>query len=840
MKRQINSWTLAFRGFDPLQQGARESLFTLGNGYFAVRGAPADATADGTHYPGTYLAGGYNRLVSHVADQQIENEDLVNCPNALQLMVRLGDAPWLQLNDLEALEHCEELNMKEGVLHRWLRLRDEQGRVLRWQEERMVSMSRPHCAALNIELKLENWSGPVSVRSGIDGSVLNEGVARYSSLANRHLETLAKSQCDRETILLRSRMKQSRRELAIAARTRVRFGDAPAETEESVEETQNTISLLFRSTVSAGETVRIEKVVALHSSKDAAISEPAEASIGELCECGDFAELKKEHQLAWEHLWRLFGIKIDTLAGGDTELKLRLHIFQLLQTVSPHSVDLDVGVPARGWHGEAYRGHIFWDELFIFPFVNLRMPVITRQLLLYRHRRLPAARRAARSAGYKGAMFPWQSGSSGREESQRLHLNPMSGRWIADTSYLQRHVNAAIIYNVWQYLQVTEDHEFLAVYGAELMLEITRFWASMARYDDSRRRFHIEGVMGPDEFHTRGPASPEAAGVKNNAYTNIMVAWGVARTLDAWDMLPEAEQSRLRNKLNITEEEIEHWDNIGRKLTVPFHKGEIISQFEGYEGLEELDWEHYSKKYGDVRRLDRILEAEGDDANRYKVAKQADVLMLFYLFSTEELKEIFDRLGYNFSPEMIGRNIEYYHRRTSHGSTLSWVTHAWILSRWDRKGSWKFFKQALNSDFTDLQGGTTAEGIHLGAMAGSVDLVQRCYTGIEVRANMLSFNPLLPEELECLRTCFHYRGHDLDIVVTQRELSVSSRCCTAAPITIAYRGHVRGISPGQTYRFLLVSQPEKEPLAFNSTPSDSAARYSNTLQCDGPKTGEVG
>ena len=125
MKRQINSWTLAFRGFDPLQQGARESLFTLGNGYFTIRGAPADATADGTHYPGTYLAGGYNRLVSHVADQQIENEDLVNCPNALQLMVRLGDAPWLQLNDLEALEHCEELNVKEGVLHRWLRLRDE-------------------------------------------------------------------------------------------------------------------------------------------------------------------------------------------------------------------------------------------------------------------------------------------------------------------------------------------------------------------------------------------------------------------------------------------------------------------------------------------------------------------------------------------------------------------------------------------------------------------------------------------------------------------------------------------------------------------------------------------
>lgn len=836
----MNSWTLTLHGFDPLQQGARESLLTLGNGYFAVRGAPADAIADGTHYPGTYLAGGYNRLASDIAGHQLENEDLVNCPNVLQLSVRLGDGPWLRLNDLEALEHREELNVKEGVLHRRIRVRDEQGRILCWREERIVSMSRPHCAALRIEIRSENWSGPIGVRSAIDGSIRNEGVARYRQLANRHLETLAKSHFDRETILFQARMSQSRRELAVAARTRVWLGDTLAEAEPPAKETQDSISLLFRHVVSAGEIIRIEKVAALYSSRDAAISEPAESSVDELSQCGDFAKLKEEHRLAWQYLWKLFGIEIENSMDSNTELKLRLHIFHLLQTVSPHSVDLDIGVPARGWHGEAYRGHIFWDELFIFPFINLRMPVITRQLLLYRYRRLPEARRAAKSAGLKGAMFPWQSGSSGREESQRLHLNPVSGHWLADSSHLQRHVNAAIIYNVWQYLQVTEDHEFLVFYGAELMLEITRFWASMASYDTSRQRFDIENVMGPDEFHTRGPASSKAAGVKNNAYTNIMVAWGIARTLDAWDTLPEAEQGRLRNKLNITDEEIEHWRDIGRKLTVPFQDGEIISQFEGYEELEELDWEHYSQKYNDLRRLDRILEAEGDDVNRYKVAKQADVLMLFYLFSTEELKEVFDRLGYNFSPGMIGRNIEYYHGRTSHGSTLSWVTHAWILSRWDRKGSWKFFKQALDSDLEDLQRGTTAEGIHLGAMAGSVDLVQRCYTGIEVRTNMLSFNPLLPDEFDCLRTRFHYRGHDLDIVVTQSYLAVSSQSCTAAPITIAYRGHVRRISPGQTYTFHLVPPPEKESLAFRSPPSDSAGSFLDKPQYDGSETGDIG
>ena len=97
---------------------------------------------------------------------------------------------------------------------------------------------------------------------------------------------------------------------------------------------------------------------------------------------------------------------------------VRLHLLHLLQTVPNGAVDLDAGVPARGLHGEAYRGHIFWDELFVFPVLNLRSPATTRSLLRYRYRRLPEARRAAREAGWVGAMFPWQSGSDGREDAQ--------------------------------------------------------------------------------------------------------------------------------------------------------------------------------------------------------------------------------------------------------------------------------------------------------------------------------------------------------------------------------------------------------------------------------------
>jgi alpha,alpha-trehalase len=412
-------------------------------------------------------------------------------------------------------------------------------------------------------------------------------------------------------------------------------------------------------------------------------------------------------------------------------------------------------------------------------------------------------------------MFPWQSGSDGREETQRLHLNPMSGRWIPDNSHRQHHINGAIALNVWQYYEVTQDREFLYYFGAELMLEIARFWVSLATYDETAGRYAIRGVMGPDEFHTAYPGKDPSleGGLDNNAYTNFLVSWSLTRTLDVLDLLPDNRRCELCDQLGLSDEELREWEDISRSLIIPFHDDGVISQYEGYEGLQEFDWDSYRRKYGKLQRLDRILEEEGKDPNRYKISKQADVLMLFFLFSTEELTEIFERLGYDFTPAMIFRTIHYYMQRTSHGSTLSWVTHAWVLARADRPRSWQLLCQALDSDFADLQGGTTPEGIHLGAMAGTIDIIQRCYVGIEPRANVLTFNPRLPDELTCLRTMVRYRGQTLDLEVNHESLSVSSRPFTAYPITIAYRGHVREISPGQRYEFRLVPEKEHERIA---------------------------
>jgi alpha,alpha-trehalase len=806
-----DAWTLTYDDYAPAEEGLREVLCALGNGVLVSRGALAFAGAADGHYPGTYMAGGYDRAVSEIAGLQVENEDLVNLPNWLPLTFRIDDGDWLHPTAVRHLEHRRALSLSDGVLAIRLRIADDQGRITRLEERRLVSMHRPQLAALEVRLTPENWSGTLSLRAALDGSVVNAGVARYRDLEGRHLETLATGTHDGIT-WLRSRMRQSRTEVALAARLALRTPGriGPRRIEELADVVAEEVPVELR----AGETVTAEKVAAYVSSRDAAISEPVADACAAVADAGGFDALAAAHRTVWQHLWNTFDIRLDAADGEDPQLKLRLHRFHLLQTASPHTTELDVGVPPRGWHGEAYRGHVMWDEMFILPSLTLRSPELTRALVGYRYRRLPAARRAAREAGYRGAMFPWQSGSNGREESQRRHLNPMSGRWVPDNSWRQRHIGAAVAYNAWKYWQVTDDWQFLCDQGAELILEIARFWSSIAT-ERADGRFDIKGVMGPDEFHTAYPGADPTTegGLDNNAYTNVMAAWVLARALELLELLPDQRRRALVELLGIDDAERARWDRISRRLVVPFHDDGIISQFEGFERLEPFPFADYRERYDGIRRLDRILEREGDDPNRYQVSKQADVLMLFYLFSTEELREVLERLGYVFEPEMIFNTICWYMERTVHGSTLSWLTHAWVLARADREQSWRLALTALDSDFADLQGGTTPEGIHLGAMAGTVDLMERCYTGLEARAHALVFNPHLPSEVSCLRTTIHYRRQVLDVVVDHARLAVTSRPTTAAPVVLAYRATTRAISPGQRITFTLVPEHKADRAA---------------------------
>jgi trehalose/maltose hydrolase-like predicted phosphorylase len=390
---------------------------------------------------------------------------------------------------------------------------------------------------------------------------------------------------------------------------------------------------------------------------------------------------------------------------------------------------------------------------------------------MYRYRRLQKARKEAEKNGYRGAMYPWQSGSNGREESQLIHLNPKSGRWVSDNSRLQRHINAAIPYNVWLYYQTTGDRDFLAGYGAEIILSTALFWSSIAEHNPKRDRYEIRGVMGPDEYHTSYPDS-DSPGINNNAYTNFMAVWTMQCALDLLEQYDDELVEELFDKTGISTNDINLWKKLTRKMFIPFNEDGIIMQFEGFDQLKELNWKKYRKQYGEVMRLDRILEKENDSPNNYRANKQADVLMLFYLFSSAKLAKMFDQLDYEFRPEQIPENIAYYQKITSHGSTLSKVVYSWVLARSDRKRSWDNFKKALQSDLEDVQGGTTPEGIHLGAMAGTVDIIQRCYTGLEIRDEILWLNPRLPNEVKEIKLQIRYRSHWIKLLIDHRKLRV--------------------------------------------------------------------
>ena len=815
----MSEWSLVYDHFDADNQGLREALCATGNGYFVTRGAFSWVMADETHYPGTYLSGGYNRAPTEVAGRVIENEDLVNVPNWSALTFRIDGGDWFNIQAVTIESFRQELDLFRGVLEVEVHFTDKQGRKSTLKTRRVVSMADPHLAGTELSLTAHNWSGPVEVMSALDGRVINAGVKRYRDLNSSHLdqlvaETFAAPATGETMLELQVETKQSKLRVAQGARTRVVSNPHAFECKASHLAEEGYVHQSVHAQVEHGATLVVEKLAAIYTSRDTAISEPGMAARQAVTHAPSFARLLQDHERVWHMLWDRCDIQVDN--NSNTQMILRLHIFHLLQTLSPNTIDLDVGVPARGWHGEAYRGHVFWDELFILPFLNFRLPAISRSCLRYRHLRLPEARRAAFESGYKGAMFPWQSGSDGREESQKVHLNPRSGRWVPDNSCIQRHVSLAIAYNVWRHYQVTGAEHFMELRGAELILEITRFFASLAHLNGQTGRYEIHHVMGPDEYHEAYPDNEESAGLNNNAYTNVMVAWLCTQAMRILAGLDGTHRDELMAKLALDERELALWDDMSHKMTICFHDGGIISQFEGYENLKEFDWEGYRAKYGDIQRLDRILEAEGDSADRYKLSKQADVLMLFYLFSREELSDMFQRLGYApLTKDIWQTNIDYYLARTSHGSTLSYMVHAAVMARSHPDKAWALFEQALHSDIDDIQGGTTPEGIHLGAMAGTVDLVQRCFTGLDVRDGALHFDPVFGDRMGTVKLKLRHLGRWLDVTLDASHITVRAHQSWSRPVSISVRGNLRELDPGESVTFSLtdgaVIETERAP-----------------------------
>lgn len=787
-------WSITYQDFDPVKEKTREALLTVGNGYFGTRGAMEETISSEHHSPGTYIAGLYNRLPSQIGDRIVENEDFVNAPNWLPVTFKIDDEPWFDFDKVKFLEFTKNLDFRTGVYSRRMVFEDEQGRVTALDSHRIASMHNPHLAALQYIITPLSYSGRISIKSGVNGNIINEGVDRYKQLNQKHLKPGEEGyQCNKIYVAVETT--QSAITIAEAASHRIFLEEHELILEPHNDIGPASVNQVYKYDVIQGQSIMLEKVVAIYTSKADDVENPVSEALKAVSVPLRYFEILTATTLAWKDIWE----KIDVVIDGSRMVQklIRLHLYHLIVSASPHNHKIDASFTARGLHGEAYRGHIFWDELFILPFYNIHFPETAKATLMYRYNRLPKAREYAAQHGYKGAMFPWQSGSDGREETQVVHLNPLTGHWGDDYSSLQRHVSLAIIYNVWQYYSTTGDYDFLEHYGAELFIDVCRFWASKAVYMSDTGRYSIPGVMGPDEFHEQYPDS-EQGGLRDNAYTNILVAWAFEKAQLISKLFSEKGNDEKLLSL-VSRDELKTWSDIARKLNLVISNEGIIAQYDGYFDLKELDWDYNRQKYGNIYRLDRILKAEGKSADEYKVAKQADTLMIFYILDEKEVKEIIAGMGYQLDADFLKKNMDYYLARTSHGSTLSRVVHAHLANIiGDVNLSRELYQDALSSDFNDIQGGTTAEGIHLGVMAGTVLIALQSYAGLQITHDTLSLQPKLPKTWNSISFRVTFKLQEILFEVSHEQVKITALNNAAQQTIINITGKELSLTAGET------------------------------------------
>ncbi|MFX1286389.1 MAG: beta-phosphoglucomutase family hydrolase [Promethearchaeota archaeon] len=762
-------WALQYFDYNRNEEKKREALLTIGNGYFGTRGVMEEFDANDVNYPGTYIAGVYNELESQIAGRTIINEDLVNCPNWLFIKFKLGNKDWFNLKTFEITKIKRKLDLKKGVLYKEMQIKDDQGWETLIESSRLASMDNPHIACLRYKITPLNYSSKITIRTSLNGAIINAGVDRYKDLNSNHLKPIQFTG-DKDFSYLLVQTTQSEIQIAIVSKLIFLTEEKKIFPEISfTSDVEGRIDSYATLEVKQGKSISIEKIVAIYTSKDPDFDEEItllEAAKNTI-QTKTFDQIFHDSVKCWDQIWEKIDIKIE----GDRLIQklLRLHSYHLMITASLHNENIDAGIPARGLHGEAYRGHIFWDTIFILPFYIIHFPQIARSALLYRYRRLDQARKYAEKNGYEGAMFPWQSSLTGKEETPTVHLNPLSGEWGPDYSSLQRHVSLAVAYNVWTYFWITNDIEFMETYGAEMILEICRFWSSKAELNDLGF-YEIKEIMGPDEFHETFPNSSNK-GLKDNFYTNIMVVWVFQRAFEILRLLNQRRKEKIRQKINLSDSELTKWEDIQRKMNLEISEEGVFAQFDGYFSLEELDWEHYRKKYGNIHRMDRILKAEGKNPDEFKVAKQADVLMTFYILNPSEVRHLVEQLGHSLREDFLEVNYDFYANRTSHGSTLSKVVHSYLLTLLGRdEEGYKYFLDALKSDYIDIQGGTTGEGIHTGVMAGTVLLAMKSYVGLDLRFNEVCLDPVLPKIWRSMRFNFDFKGATYYLDVTHEKI----------------------------------------------------------------------
>lgn len=705
--------------FDQKKLKKYGTLMTLGNGYMGIRGVHAEDYIGQKR--GMYVAGIYNKMFED------EPDEIVNLPDLTAIKIEINGDPF-SLKKGTIISYQRKLHLNRGEITKEVIWERKDGLRLKIVFQRMVSRFDLHVFASKVVVQSLNRDIDLKVTTGIDGQQTNYG--------RQHLVEKEVRVFDEQHMLGIYETSNSGQTIAL-------FTTCNHSKVDNVDFISKNRQLLLTSSVSLkeDEPYTFEKLCAVYTSQDNDL--PADQSLTEIglqkmeeiYELGYDAILKQSNEV-WHEFWNKNRVEIKTENDMD-QLAIDFAIYHIDIMTPKHNHNYSVG--AKGLTGEGYKGHVFWDtEIFILPFYLYTNPTIAKQLLRYRHLRIPEAMEKAKKNGYKGTLFPWESALSGEEETpQYAAINIRTGkRQKVASAIAEHHIVADIAYAVVQYYETTKDETFMIDEGLDLLRETSRFWISRSTEKDGQ--LHIENVIGPDEY---------TEFIDNNAFTNYMAHYNVKQTL------------KYLRFFNVTDEELEKTgeDFLARLYLPTPNKDHIIPQDDTFLSKPVINLDKYKEKQGSQSIL---LDYSRAEVNEMQILKQADVVMLLYLFPNL------------FSKEVVLENLKYYEERTIHDSSLSKAIHSIVAMRCDEPSlAYKLFQEACLIDLGPNPN-SSDEGIHAASL-GAIWLSVFSFLNLTFDQEKIILNPSLPKEWSYLKFPLTYMGRSIEIVLDNGRIVVN-------------------------------------------------------------------
>jgi len=749
------NWLLVDEGFTLTREHEIESLFAIANGYVGNRGSLAEGSP--LSAPATFVAGVFEQINTPGSVPQ-----LMVLPDWTGVRIWINHQP-LSMQYGEVLEHRRILDLRRGILWREWRHRDPDGRITRIIAFRFASLADRHLLVHSVTLTPENYSSVVRFESSMevsDGAISRlapEWIPRSSS-ARPNVLPLGLRTPGRDTTVAFGVTSQMLNSTSAAGCRRVDVDDC-----RIMEHCEIALEL--------GQECHLHRLVSVFSSRESA--NPFECAMGHLKNVipKGLSAAVSAHASAWESRWSSADIEVD----GDDSLQqaLRFAGYHLISAANPDDGHVSIG--ARALSGAAYKGHVFWDtEIYMLPFYIFTHPPSAQAILEYRYHTLDAARAKARNLGFRGAMYAWESADTGEETTPRMIIAPNGEVLVIANGELEVHITADIAFGIWKYWQMTADDDFFLRYGAAIMLESARFWASRGAME-SDGFYHICGVIGPDEYHER---------VDDNAYTNLMAAWNLRRGAETAKLLQQRwpdHWRELSTQLQFTDQEVGTWSKIADTMFIPFDpKTLLYEQFSGYFQKETIDLQSYEPR---TAAMDMILGRER--IQKTNIVKQADVVLATYLLWDE------------IAADIRAANFRYYEPRTGHGSSLSPAIHALIAARiGDRVLAQRYLKQASEIDLGNNMG-NAAGGVHAAALGGLWQAMVFGFAGLRTHSDRVSLSPNLLSHWRRLAFPFEWRGRKLHVSMRSSAIRVAISGALSVQLCVEGGPQIHAMSQGE-------------------------------------------